>query len=304
MVTLENLQGFTLARLTSEQCSVAILPELGAKIGSLVDLRTKREWMWHPPGPLHLWRNPEGSSFLDSTFVGADECLPTIEPCLWQGRQLPDHGEVWNAEWKLDEKDLSSGMIHTSIQLPRSPFFFERTVTLNQNVIRLDYRLTNTGTGPESWLWALHPLLSFEPDDRLELPGEVRHLRVYVAQQPDFPPDTILPWPEPAQGINLHELRLQGDNSYLKSFAGPLNEGWARISNFRTDDALTFRWDAPANPHLGLWLTRGGFKGWHHPAIEPTNAASDSVAKAAQHQNNSCLAPGESRTWHVELIVG
>lgn len=304
MHALENLQGFTLARLTSERCSVDVLPALGAKIVSLVDLRTKREWMWRPPGPLRLWRNGEGAPFSDSTFVGADECLPTIEPCKWRGRELPDHGEVWSAEWTLDEGFLSDGVIRTSIQLPRSPFFFERSVTLNESVVRLDYRLTNTGSEPESWLWALHPLLSFEPDDRLDLPEEVRQMRVYLAKQPVFPPGTILEWPEPAPGINLHELRLAGDDAYLKSFAIPLHEGRARIANSRTDDSLTFRWDIRANPCLGIWLTRGGFNGWHHPAIEPTNASTDCLADAAREHAMPTLAPGATKTWHVELLVG
>jgi hypothetical protein len=43
MHTIGNIQGFTVALLTSDRCSVAVLPELGAKILSLVDLRTKRE---------------------------------------------------------------------------------------------------------------------------------------------------------------------------------------------------------------------------------------------------------------------
>jgi hypothetical protein len=304
MHAIENIQGFTLARLTSDHCSVAVIPALGAKIVSLVDLRTKREWMWHPPGPLRLWRNREGAPFSDSTFVGADECLPTIEPCIWRGRELPDHGEVWSAEWRLDEDCLSDGVIRTSTLLPRSPFLFERSVTLNESVVRLDYRLTNTGSESESWLWALHPLLSFELDDRLELPPEVQQMRVYLAKQPVFPPGTVLKWPEPAPGINLHELRLAGDDAYLKSFAIPLQEGRARIANSRTNDSLTFTWDVLANPCLGIWLTRGGFNGWHHPAIEPTNASTDCLADAARENAMPTIAQGATKTWHVELLVG
>jgi len=150
MHAIENIQGFKVNRLTSDRCSVGVVPAPGAKIVSLVDLRTKREWMWRPPGPLRLWRNQEGAPFGESTFVGADECLPTIEPCTWRGRALPDHGEVWSAEWTLDEDCLSEGVIRTSIQLPCSPFIFGRSVTLNENVVRLDYRLTNTGSEPES----------------------------------------------------------------------------------------------------------------------------------------------------------
>lgn len=304
ITSIEYLQGFTLVRLTSGRCSVAVIPELGAKIVSLTDHQTSREWMWHPPGPLRLWRNAEGEPFLRSTFVGADECIPTISPCSQNGRELPDHGEVWSAGWKLDEHSLSQNIIRTAIQLPRSPFHLERSVTVDHNTIRLDYRLTNTSDGPETWLWALHPLLSFEPDDQLELPPEIRQVRVYAARQPAFPPGALLDWPAPAAGINLRELRLGGDDSYLKCFAGPFREGWARIANPRTSDSITFRWDATSNPFLGIWLTRGGFNGWHHPALEPTNAMTDSLADNAHQASRPVLGPKATRLWRVELTAG
>jgi hypothetical protein len=304
MLTRETLQGFSLIGLASEHCSVAVLPELGSKIFSLVNLRTGREWMWHPPGPLQLWQNAEGESFLKSTFIGADECLPTIAPCTWHGRALPDHGEVWSARWTLDEQALTENTIRTTVQLPRSPFFFERSITLDQKIIRLDYGLRNTGTEAESWLWALHPLLSFQEDDRLELPSEVQRMRVYVARQPDFPSGTLLDWPGNSPEIALPELRLAGNDSYLKAFTGSLREGRARIANPGTNDSLEFRWNTNANPFLGLWLTRGGFNGWHHPAIEPTNLDNDSLAEAACSGSVPTLEPGARHQWTVEIEVG
>ncbi len=103
-----------------------------------------------------LWRNLEGEPFLQSTLTGADECIPTISSCSQNGREFPDHGEVWSAEWKLDEHCLGQNIIRTSIQFPRSSFHLERSVTIDHNTVRLDYRLTNTGPEPETWLWALH----------------------------------------------------------------------------------------------------------------------------------------------------
>lgn len=300
----ETHDDFSLIGLTSEQCRVAVVPELGAKILSLCNLRTHREWMWRPPGALRLWKNSEGESFLNSTFVGADECLPTIAPCAWSGRTVPDHGEVWSIPWTLDSDALSKNIIRTTVSLPRSPFFFERSLTINQNKVLLDYRLTNIGSSSEPWLWALHPLLKFEPGDRLELPSRVCELQVYAAQEPDFPRGKLLKWPGPSDGINIPELVLAGENSYLKCFAHPLQEGWARIVNARTNDSLSFRWDLSRNPCLGIWLTRGGFQGWHHPAIEPTNAATDSLAEAAKENDLPTLAPGATQTWCVELSVG
>lgn len=260
--------------------------------------------MWRPPGPLRLWRNSEGDSFLKSTFVGADECLPTIAACSCRGRELPDHGEAWSAEWILDQEALTRNLIVTRVRLPRSPFLFERSITLLQNKVLFDYRLTNTGNVPEPWLWAIHPLLSLEPGDQLELPPSVAKLLVYVAQGPDFPAGSSVEWPGRRDGVDLEKFRLGSETSYLKAFAGPLHEGWARIFNSRTNDSLTFQWDIVANPCLGIWLTRGGFNGWHHPAIEPTNAATDSLADAIRDRTASTLAPGATQSWRVELICG
>src|SRR5271168_3795782 len=96
-------QDFAVYTLANETVEVATVPELGAKIISLRNLKTGREWLWHPPGGLRLFRNRLGDDFSQSPLVGVDECLPTIAPCLWQGRKLPDHGELWRASWSVDD---------------------------------------------------------------------------------------------------------------------------------------------------------------------------------------------------------
>src|ERR1700735_5370414 len=89
-------QGFAVYMISNLHLELAVVPELGARIISLKNLRTAREWMWHPESGLKLFRNRLGDDFSQSPLVGADECLPTIAACSWQGRELPDHGEVWS----------------------------------------------------------------------------------------------------------------------------------------------------------------------------------------------------------------
>src|ERR1039458_10375594 len=92
----QQLQGFAVHVLGNDGVELAMVPELGAKIISLKNLRTGREWLWHPHDSLRLFKNQPLDDFAASPLVGMDECLPTILPCSWRGRQLPDHGEVWN----------------------------------------------------------------------------------------------------------------------------------------------------------------------------------------------------------------
>ncbi len=94
---VRTLQGFDVYHLGNEAVELAVVPELGARLVSLKDLRTGREWMWHPPGGLKLFRNRLGDDFSLSPLAGMDECPPTIAKCAWQGTELPDHGEVWSA---------------------------------------------------------------------------------------------------------------------------------------------------------------------------------------------------------------
>src|SRR5690606_36107320 len=88
-----TIQEFAAIALRSESVEVVVLPEIGAKVYSLKNLRSGREWMWRPPEGEHFRQVSLGTPFEESSLVGADECLPTIGECKWRGRSLPSHGE-------------------------------------------------------------------------------------------------------------------------------------------------------------------------------------------------------------------
>ena len=140
-------QGFEVYSLENEEIELAVVPELGAKIISLKNLRTGREWLWHPQGGLKLFRNCAGDEFSESPLVGIDECLPTIAPCSWRERKLPDHGELWSLPWDVDDEAWENGILKTGVQLRISPFEFERTIELHGNEIRLGLRIDQSGRG-------------------------------------------------------------------------------------------------------------------------------------------------------------
>jgi galactose mutarotase-like enzyme len=89
----------------------------------------------------------------------------------------------------------------------------------------------------------------------------------------------------------------------VKGFAGPLQAGHAAIGNAATGDRLELKWDARITPYLGLWLNRG-HGGFHHVALEPTNAAPDSLQDAVEKwQQFATIAPGATVRWSIELRV-
>jgi hypothetical protein len=281
---VKSIQGFDVYWLNNDEVELAVVPELGAKMISLRNLRTEREWMWHPEGGLNLFRNQMGDDFSGSPLVGTDECLPTIAPCRWQNRALPDHGEVWSLPWNVDKDAFEYGILKTSIRLPISPFKLERTIELDGNDVCLAYQLTNLNSREESFLWAIHPLLRVQEGDQLELPISTRRLLNGAA------------W------VDLIDSGIPSE-CCAKIFAQPIIEGMAGIRNRITGDRLEFIWDALENDSLGLWLTRGGWHGHHHFALEPTNAGADALAVAAESRHCGKVAASSFISWQICLRV-
>ena len=284
-LSVQQFQGFAVYVLQSGDVALSVAPELGAKIISLKDLRTQREWLWYPQENLELFRNDPQDAFSDSPLVGTDECLPTILPCTWRGRELPDHGEVWNRAWEVDLNAWQSGILKTTIQLKSSPFAFQRTITLHGREILIDYKLSNLGDSEEDFVWAFHPLLRLTAEDALELPGSTREL---------------------LNGENWVDAVASAipDSNCAKVYAHPVSEGWAAVKNAITGDRLEFVWDTFQNNSLGLWITRGGWHGHHHFAIEPTNADHDSLATASKRKRCGNVAGKGSVNWQLLLRIG
>ncbi|HWD18340.1 MAG TPA: hypothetical protein VHB20_03610 [Verrucomicrobiae bacterium] len=281
---VQQIQGFAIHVLRSEEMELAVAPELGAKIISLKNLRTQREWLWHPQGPLKLFKNQPHDEFSASPLVGMDECLPTIAACAWRERPLPDHGELWNRSWTVDAAAWQNGVLTTRMKLKCSPLVFERTIELRGQEAVMDYTLNNLSSSTEQYIWALHPLLRLMEGDALELPESTR------ARLPSAT------W--------LDDLSASPARNCAKIFARPVVDAWAAVKNEAQGDRLEFAWDAKDHNTLGLWLTRGGWHGHHHFAIEPTNADDDSLAVAAARGACGSIAARSSAQWRISLRVG
>lgn len=279
---LRTYHGFEVYILTSATLQLAVVPELGAKIISLKNLRTGREWLWHPNDELTLFRNHPGDDFSKSPLAGIDECLPTIAPCRWRACDLPDHGEAWSAPWSVNTNAWGNQILHTSTKLKLSPFVFERTIQLCGDEVRLNYQLNNQSSAEQLYLWAIHPLLRLQPGDSLVLPSATRALLDCEKWSSDL-------YNAPAHGV------------CAKLFAAPVADGFAAVENKINSNRLEFHWDPSENNTLGLWFSQGGWHGHHHFAIEPTNGEPDSLQSAAA-KNRCGILPGfGSAKWQITL---
>ena len=286
--------GFPLVGLRSEVVEISIVPALGARVFSLFNRHTRREWMWSASEKRKLFPNAFGDAFEQGTLTGADECIPTILPCRWKGRDLPDHGEVWSRSWQLDEKDLAAEKLTTSVTLPLTPFLLTRTISLNNADLRFDYQLESKAPESEPFLWSWHPLLCFEDGDYFELPSPTEDLKVEIALNPTGARGET--WP-------VERLRQMAgsQDGFLKAFV-PAGNGKAALVHGKTKERLELSWNPDQLPWLGIWITRGGWNGYHHAALEPTHGAPDALDVAVeQWRAHATLACGETTHWHMNI---
>ena len=295
--------GFAAYGLRSPFIEVQVVPALGACIASLCSLKTGREWMCQGPRGGHLFANSPGDRFEGGPLIGAVECLPTIAPCQTDGGALPDHGEAWSAPWRIDVAQFERHVIETWVTLPVSLLELRRRITLAGAALQLEYRLSNRLASPAPYIWAFHPLLEFEGEDRIELSKEVSRVtqRVQLGL-PDLERQSVWRWPEPAPGIRLdlaRPWRADGGPTFAKLFAdfSGLPSGGAAL--VRGDERLLFRFDTLRIPHLGVWLSNRGWNDCTHVAIEPCNAPCDSLAEWQAEPLN----PSSHKTWGFEIVL-
>jgi hypothetical protein len=152
-------RGLPAWRLAGDRLWAVFCPERGAKITSLFDARTGREWL--VPAPLRPLRAlTYGSTWSAYEMCGWDEVFPTLQDCAYpgpgrnEGRRLPDHGEVWCMSW-ADDGPGGATVVGAAL-----PYRLTRSASVADDRLVLDYALTNDGDDAMPFLWAAHPLIS------------------------------------------------------------------------------------------------------------------------------------------------
>lgn len=296
--TVRRVGGRPVHTLANDRVSISVAPDFGARVVSLRDLASGREWLegWSPASARRFHAPADPADYMTSPQAGIDECLPTITRGRVAGRDLPDHGETWNLPAPVDLEAAARGEIVSKWSLRCLPLDFSRRISLSGSTVRLAYALTNRARRATPFLWAWHPLFTLRPGDVAEAPASVRKV---VFRRGD-----ARPWPQAMPGCDLSrgDLAASGRRTF-KGFLGPLSLGAFRL-RAKNGALLDLRWPAEVFPYVGYYVNRGRHTHW---AIEPTNGRSDSLERLVAEGDRSplvWLAPGETREWFVTARVG
>jgi galactose mutarotase-like enzyme len=306
--------GLPAIALSTEELEVVAVPAVGMKLTHLRRPRG-REWLWRNDQiPLAL--PVEDASYVETADSGGwDECFPTVGvspiPGAPQGvPSLQDHGELWSAGWTSSVYDHACGVTLAASATGRLlPYEFHRDVTLDRDgpVMRLRYRVRNTGDSPFPWIWCAHPILTVQPGTTLELPS-VHQVRLdAVHGLPELSRGDIVGWPG-AFGGDGGRFRFPDDGAWAVKLFGDVGpSGRMILTDPRRGERLEMEVRPEEVPQVGIWINN---RGWAPPGrsaycnlgLEPAIGAPDRLDEAVRDwQTAQSLAPGEERSWSVEV---
>lgn len=290
--------------------AVTVVPELGGKAVSLQNRKTGREWLWRSDKP--LGNGGYGTSFAAGDESGWDEMFPAInvgaypqEP--WQGRSIPDHGEVWSRAW---EHQAANSALICRIGGVQFPYILEKAYTFPaEDTLRVEYAVTNLSGAPFSFLWAAHPLLQAREGMKLHVPADLTEIEVsYSAEGRLGSFGDKQPWPlahgAAGEPVDLRTVEPNAGRFAEKYyFSGRLGAGFAGISDPATGEALTFRFPADRVPYLAVWANYGGFGGNYQIALEPATGRMDELAHAVGRGEVALVPARGVYRWHLDVIM-
>ncbi len=267
--------------------TVTVAPDHGGAITSIV--AGGREWLAQP-SPGSAAAHPS-TVFTEGAMAGWDECAPSIDACVVDGMDIPDHGDLWARPWSV--LDASRTQLTLAVTSDDLGFRMTRRLTIDgDTTLRLDYRVEGLGRSLP-FLWAAHPQFSSPAGSRVELPtGVTSVVDVLDAHLP------ALPWTSSLAGIDTVD-----PGGCRKLYVDPRT----RVSSARlvyADGAdATFRW-TDAAPYLGIWFDNRAYSREPVIALEPATGYFDSLATAVTLGRVVRVEPGHPLQWSLTVAFG
>lgn len=309
-----TVSGLPAIVLRGQELEVAVVPAVGMKLTNL-RRRRGREWLWRndqmplaPPGA--------EASFVETADSGGwDECFPTVAPSPVPGTPpgtppLPDHGELWSATWTSSVYGQASGTTLTASASGRVlPYEFHRELTVDQHepLLRLRYRVRNTGSSPFPWIWCAHPLFNVQAGTALELPTMHQVRLDAVHGIPELSRGDIIGWPGALGGETGRFVFPESGAWAVKVFGDVGASGRMALIDPRRGERLEMLVRPEEVPQVGIWINNQGWappgrQAYSNLALEPAIGAPDSLDEAVRDWKTApTLEPGEARSWGLEV---
>lgn len=289
--------------LQNEFLQVTILPEIGAKIFDVIDRPSGRNLLWHNPR-IAPAAYPIEANFDNYWCGGWDDAFPTCEASLYRGEQYPNLGELRSLTWKVEKAEAETAVL--SALGPISPVAAKKTVRLMGRTLEMTYEIDHLGYAAIDFLWGTHPAYAIDDETVIHIPA--RRGLVGISSDPLFGlPGEQYSWPmvESVHGLtDMSRTRPATANLNAGHYATELSAGWYAMENTAAGQTVLFEFDRSACPYLWLWLTYGGWRGYHVAVVEPWTSCPVTLHEAVDAGAHRVLRPGERFETAVRFTVG
>lgn len=303
---------FGSAELRAGATRVVIVPALGGRIVALQ--LGGREWLWQSAArkarPLE-----DGASYAErGDLGGADECFPTVAPCVlpshvarYGGLSLPDHGELWSQPTSFALETRPEGMYATcGWQGRRMPYRFVRQIFVGAaQQVAMQYAVTNDGRSPLPFLWFARGVFPLARGTRIVL-SEGARVRVWAQHGIELGGQGAeMRWPRAVAGGKM--LDLSAPDAVARAYACTLYvDGGGRAAIEQDGARLEAQVDGAQPPVFRIdidkrpWSPFRRARDEHRVALGPGIGAPASLTEAIGGWRSAAwLAPGETREWTV-----
>ncbi|TGB01669.1 DUF5107 domain-containing protein [Halobacillus salinus] len=303
-----TFQGIDAVCIENDAVRCILLPSYGGKMVSLYDKQADYEWLFQSERGLEI--PPYGADFSAYDSSGFDEMFPGIDqgPHPTWPHIIPDHGEVWAMPWEFTEQ---AGALHLQVKSAVFPYTLHKKLSLTENGIHIEYEATNHSEKEFPFIWTPHALLRLRDDSRIEVPAHLdnvinveqgtRHLGTW-GKQHAYPLTQSL---SSQEDIDLSKLQPLEDGTIEKVyFAERLKEGWCSLVQPEIGKKLTYHFPHEKVPYLGVWKTRGGYRGEYNVALEPCTGLFDDVYVANKIGKCSNIPAHGTYEWTFTMEFG
>jgi len=314
-----SYRGLKTVIIENELLRVVVLVDKGADIYQLVHKPSDVDFMLRTPLGV---RDP--TRFVATSGAPAESWMDTYEggwqtvlpaggyPSSYKGAELGLHAEVSNMPWdcQIVEDTPDRVALHCWVRTYRTPFFFEKTLTLEAGsaVLRVDEALLNEGEEPVHCVWGEHIALGapfFSQDCDIDLPGGT-----VINHPTEFHPNNRLkpgirtdwPWTEAMDGsrIDLSRVPPKSVRAYDMSYIADMPEGWYAVTNRRLGVGFGVRYTREVFQYLWYWQSLGGGYGYpfygrtFNAGLEPfTSYANEGLTSAIENGTALEVQPGQ-----------
>lgn len=271
-----------------------ILPQLGGRVWELEDRVRHRQWIWHRED-VPLRAVDVGARYDDVWAGGWEELFPNDAPGVFEGRELPDHGEWWTLRWTTERNDSGVVRLSATSTVVRARCVKEFRLQPGSGTLSVSYRIQSDEPRAFHFLFKQHLAVQLSPACHLRLPGGRVHqvnssFSTLLAEQPPFE------WPTGLgrQG-GMADLRVVPDRAARVQefvYVRDLPESWCEVVDAQHEARLRLSFDA-AFPFVWLFLSYGGWRDIYTAVLEPCSNMPKDLTEAVRKGQAACLGPGE-----------